>query len=67
MHYSRLPCAAGLLCAAPQVPSPGQGDHLLLPPVQLSSHPANIKIRTNIQSVHVLTPHTTQSTVHLSV
>ena len=43
MHYSRLTCAACLLCAAPPVPSSRQGDHLLLLPGQQSSHAVNMR------------------------
>ena len=44
MDYSPLTCAAGLLCGVPPVPSPGQGDHLLLPPGQQSCHATNMRM-----------------------
>ena len=58
MYYSHLPCAAGLLCAAPPAPSPGQGAHLLLPPGQLSSHAVNMRfdkytISPCIYAIHI--------------
>ena len=56
VHYSPLPCDAGLLRAAPPAPSSSQGDHLLLTPGQLCSQAVNMTW-THVQSVHVFMSH----------